>query len=59
MKDKAIPKAWQIYELLRRSIVSLKMQPGMAISAKEVCAAYGISRIPCGRRCKGWRLKTL
>ncbi|WP_073051408.1 GntR family transcriptional regulator [Kaistia soli] len=44
--DRPAQKADQIYEKLRHAIVRLAMVPGAAISEKELCAQYGVSRTP-------------
>lgn len=44
--DKNLGKADQIYEYLRRTIVRLEMPPGSAISEKDVCARFDVSRTP-------------
>jgi len=44
--DRPIQKAEQIYGLLREAIVRLAMVPGAAISEKELCAQFGVSRTP-------------
>lgn len=41
-----IPKAEQIYGLLRQAIVHLQMQPGAVISEKDLCTEFGVSRTP-------------
>ena len=46
MRQRPAPKSEQIYESLRRAIVHLDMQPGVAISEKDICGAYAISRTP-------------
>lgn len=46
MQIRQIPKAYQIYELLRRSILMMEMAPGSPISEKEISAAYNVSRTP-------------
>jgi DNA-binding GntR family transcriptional regulator len=45
-RAKAIPKAEQIYGLLRHAIVHLEMSPGAVISEKDLCAEFGVSRTP-------------
>lgn len=45
-KNRPIPKAEQIYWLLRQAIVHLEMQPGAVISEKDLCAEFGVSRTP-------------
>ncbi|HWJ71978.1 MAG TPA: GntR family transcriptional regulator [Kaistia sp.] len=44
--DRPPQKADQIYEKLRHAIVRLAMVPGAAISEKELCAHYRVSRTP-------------
>ncbi|WP_279356164.1 GntR family transcriptional regulator [Methylobacterium indicum] len=44
--DKAVPKAEQIYEMVRYAIIRLSMVPGSVISEKELCLQYGVSRTP-------------
>lgn len=44
--EKPAQKAEQIYGLLRQAIVRLRMAPGAAISEKELCLRYGVSRTP-------------
>lgn len=39
-------KAEQIYELLRRAIVTLEMAPGSPVAEKEICARFEVSRTP-------------
>lgn len=39
-------KSEQIYELLRRAIVTLEMAPGSPVAEKELCAQYEVSRTP-------------
>ncbi|WP_210526164.1 GntR family transcriptional regulator [Rubellimicrobium arenae] len=46
MKERAVPKADQIYEFLRRAIVRLEVEPGAAISEKDISAEFGVSRTP-------------
>lgn len=46
MQNRQVPKAQQIYELLRRSILMMEMTPGSPISEKEISAAYDVSRTP-------------
>jgi DNA-binding GntR family transcriptional regulator len=41
-----IPKAEQIYGMLRQAIVHLQMQPGAVISEKDLCTEFGVSRTP-------------
>ena len=43
---RAVPKAEQIYEFLRKSIIRLEMRPGAALSEKDICAHYSVSRTP-------------
>ncbi len=44
--DKPLQKAEQIYEWLRQAIVRLGMIPGAAISEKDLCLQFGVSRTP-------------
>lgn len=46
MQNRQLPKAEQIYEMLRRAIVMLEMAPGSPVAEKEICAAYNVSRTP-------------
>jgi DNA-binding GntR family transcriptional regulator len=46
MTDKSPGKSDQIYESLRHAIVRLDMQPGAAISEKDLCASFDVSRTP-------------
>jgi DNA-binding GntR family transcriptional regulator len=46
MTEKVSGKPDQIYETLRRAIVRLEMQPGSAISEKELCGRFEVSRTP-------------
>ena len=42
----ALPKTAQVYDLVRRAIVSLAMPPGAAINEKDICDELQISRTP-------------
>lgn len=46
MPEKYHAKSEQIYESLRRAIVRLEMEPGAAISEKDICASFEVSRTP-------------
>jgi len=46
MIEKVSGKSDQIYETLRRAIVRLEMEPGSAISEKELCGRFEVSRTP-------------
>ncbi len=46
MTEKILGKSEQIYEHLRRAIVRLELEPGAAISEKDVCARFDVSRTP-------------
>ena len=46
MRKRPIPKSEQIYEKLRRAIVHLDLEPGAAISEKEICTTHAVSRTP-------------
>ncbi|WP_421724927.1 GntR family transcriptional regulator [Bauldia sp.] len=41
-----LPKAAQIYEVIRHAIVSLALKPGAIINEKEICDRLGTSRTP-------------
>jgi GntR family transcriptional regulator, rspAB operon transcriptional repressor len=42
----AVPKTEQIYRVLRKSIIRLDRRPGAALSEKDICAEFGVSRTP-------------
>jgi DNA-binding GntR family transcriptional regulator len=42
----ALPKTAQVYDLLRRAIVTLVLTPGSIINEKQICDQLGISRTP-------------
>lgn len=44
--DNGRPKAVQIYELIRESIISMALLPGAPIPEKEICEALATSRTP-------------
>nr|WP_278116129.1 GntR family transcriptional regulator [Mesorhizobium sp. WSM4875]WIE94648.1 GntR family transcriptional regulator [Mesorhizobium sp. WSM4875] len=44
--DGRLPKAMQVYEIIRDAIISMKLPPGAPIVEKEICAQLGISRTP-------------
>ncbi|WP_112310701.1 GntR family transcriptional regulator [Pseudogemmobacter bohemicus] len=46
MQNRAPQKAEQVYELLRRSIILLEIEPGSALVEKDICAELAISRTP-------------
>lgn len=46
MLERVPGKSDQIYESLRRLIVRLEMAPGSAISEKDLCASFEVSRTP-------------
>ncbi|MGA0540581.1 GntR family transcriptional regulator [Neotabrizicola sp. VNH66] len=46
MQIRPAQKADQVYELLRRSIIMLEIQPGAPIVEKDICADLGMSRTP-------------
>ena len=46
MRRRPITKSDQIYESLRHAIIHLDMEPGAAISEKDVCSAHAVSRTP-------------
>jgi GntR family transcriptional regulator, rspAB operon transcriptional repressor len=41
-----IPKTEQIYRVLRKSIIRLERAPGVALSEKDICGEFGVSRTP-------------
>ena len=43
-------KADEIYLALRRGIASGELPPGAAIDKHELCARFGVSRLPSRRR---------
>jgi GntR family transcriptional regulator, rspAB operon transcriptional repressor len=44
--DSRLPKSGQVYELLRRAIITMKLSPGEPIVEKEICERLGVSRTP-------------
>ncbi|WP_283178865.1 GntR family transcriptional regulator [Gemmobacter sp. 24YEA27] len=46
MQNRTPQKAEQVYELLRRSIILLEIEPGAALVEKDICAELSISRTP-------------
>ena len=44
--DTALPKTTQVYEIMRRAIASLALQPGSMVIEKLICEQLGISRTP-------------
>lgn len=46
MQNRALQKADQVYESLRRSIIMLEIPPGAAVVEKDICAQMQISRTP-------------
>ena len=46
MQKQPAQKAGQVYELLRRSIIMLEIQPGAPVVEKDICAELGVSRTP-------------
>lgn len=46
MQNRPPQKAEQVYELLRRSIIMLEIQPGAPIVEKDLCAELSMSRTP-------------
>jgi len=46
MQKRPAQKADQVYEMLRRSIVMLEIEPGAPVVEKDICAALGMSRTP-------------
>lgn len=45
-KNRPQQKADQVYELIRRSIIMLKMQPGAPLVEKSICSRLSVSRTP-------------
>jgi GntR family transcriptional regulator, rspAB operon transcriptional repressor len=41
-----ISKTEQIYRVLRKSIIRLERAPGVALSEKDICGEFGVSRTP-------------
>ena len=46
METRPSQKADQVYELIRRSIIMLEMQPGAPIVEKSICSKLSVSRTP-------------
>lgn len=46
MQNRAPQKSNQVYELLRRSIIRLEIEPGAPIVEKDICDEMNISRTP-------------
>lgn len=47
MPDQRLPKTAQVYELIRSSIIDLRLAPGVALlSERDICDQLGISRTP-------------
>lgn len=46
MQNRMPQKAEQVYELLRRAIILLEIEPGAALVEKDICAELSISRTP-------------
>lgn len=46
MQKQPVQKAGQVYELLRRAIIMLEIQPGAPVVEKDICAELGVSRTP-------------
>lgn len=44
--DPILPKTAQVYEVIRRAIVGLRLEPGSVINESEICDQLGISRTP-------------
>ena len=44
--DPRLPKATQIYELLRSAIIAMALPPGLQIPEREICERLAISRTP-------------
>lgn len=46
MQNRPPQKADQVYDLMRRAIVMLELQPGSPVVEKDICAELGMSRTP-------------
>lgn len=46
MIDPAMPKTSQVYDIIRRAIISLVLKPGSVVNEKQICDQLGISRTP-------------
>jgi DNA-binding GntR family transcriptional regulator len=44
--EPSLPKTAQVYEVLRRAIVTLALPPGSVVNEKSICEQLGISRTP-------------
>ncbi|MCP4380756.1 MAG: GntR family transcriptional regulator [Hyphomicrobiales bacterium] len=44
--DPRLPRANQVYDLLRRAIINLCFKPGEALSAKAIAGQLGVSKTP-------------
>ncbi len=44
--DIALPKTAQVYEIIRRAIVTMILPPGSSVNEKAICEQLGISRTP-------------
>src|SRR5262249_24368279 len=44
--NRKLPVADQVYEALKKAIVTLQLMPGASISENRVCRTFGVSRTP-------------
>lgn len=44
--DPSLPKTAQVYDIMRRAIVGLVLQPGSIVNERLICEQLGISRTP-------------
>ena len=44
--DPALPKTAQVYEIMRRAVVGMALEPGSIVNEKLICDQLGISRTP-------------
>lgn len=47
-------RASEIYDALRKLIVTLELPPKEVLHEKDLCDRFEVSRTPCARRCCGW-----
>ena len=44
--NRKLPVADQVYEALKKAIVTLQLMPGASISENRICRTFGVSRTP-------------
>jgi GntR family transcriptional regulator, rspAB operon transcriptional repressor len=44
--DQTLPKAAQVYDVIRRAIVQLALPPGAPVLEKQICDVLGVSKTP-------------